>query len=112
MNPVPLMVSVCAVEPAGSDAGSRGAVIVGTGLLGATTVKGIKFEFRPETPGLVTETWMVPAVATRAPGMVVDNCEEFCHAAGKEDVPKLIAAPGRKSQKRCEQHTSELQSLR
>ena len=63
-------------------------------------MKGFEFEFRPDTPGLVTETWIVPAVATRIAGMVADSCEEFCQTAGNDDVPKLTAAPGRKFEPR------------
>ena len=54
-NPVPLMVSVWAAEPAGSEEGTSGRVIVGTGLF-AATVNGFEFEGVLDVPGFVTET--------------------------------------------------------
>jgi hypothetical protein len=61
-KPVPLIVRVCAPEPAATEAGER-EVMAGTGFV---TVKFTALDAPPPGAGFVTETGKVPPVATSA----------------------------------------------
>ena len=70
---VPLMVKVCAAEPAAVEVGDSD-VMVGTGLF---TVKFIEFDAPPPGAGFVTTTGNVPAFAWSAALSVIEITVEL-----------------------------------
>jgi hypothetical protein len=89
-NPVPLMVSVAVVDPAGSDAGDR-LVIAGGGLgTGATTENVIGWEFPPPGAGLVTITGKLPAVARSVALREIVICAPLTNETACE-IPLYVA---------------------
>lgn len=69
MNPLPLIVSVMGLLPAGAEEGDT-PVTVGSGLAVACTVKKTGDEFPPPGAGLETVTGKVPAIVSSPAGTV------------------------------------------
>jgi hypothetical protein len=82
-NPVPLIVSLCAADPATTEVGLS-CVIVGTGLLkGGVTVNESVFEVVPVTLEFVTATEFGPAVPRRLAGNKAVNDVGSEYAVGR-----------------------------
>src|ERR1022692_4335769 len=95
MKPLPLIVSVSGLLPAGTEDGDR-LVIAGWGLLAACTLKLNGGEVPPLGPGLVTVIGKVPPVVRSPAGSIAVILLVLTKTDGRAALLKLSVAPGAK----------------